>query len=61
MISMVLSVEESSEMITSSSKEPASDGTFSEVNIATDTSLQEVSDETELKKAEAKCFLIVRE
>ncbi len=28
--------------------------TFTEVNIATDTSLQEVSDETELKKAEAK-------
>ena len=27
---------------------------YSEVNIATDTSLQEVSDETELKKAEAK-------
>lgn len=27
---------------------------FSEVNIATDTSLQEISDETELKKAEAK-------
>ena len=28
--------------------------TFTEVNIATDTSLQEVQDETELKKAEAK-------
>ena len=27
---------------------------YSEVNIATDTNLQEVSDETELKKAEAK-------
>lgn len=35
-------------------EKPSSDGTFSEVNIATDTSLQEVSDETELKKAEAK-------
>ena len=35
-------------------EKPASDGTFSEVNIATDTSLQEVSDETQLKKAEAK-------
>ena len=35
-------------------EKPNSDGTFSEVNIATDTSLQEVSDETELKKAEAK-------
>ena len=35
-------------------EKPASDGTFSQVNIATDTSLQEVSDETELKKAEAK-------
>ncbi len=33
---------------------PMSDGTFAEVNIATDTSLQEVQDETELKKAEAK-------
>ena len=31
-----------------------SDGTYEEVNIATDTSLQEVSDETLLKKAEAK-------
>ncbi len=31
-----------------------SDGTYAEVNVATDTSLQEVSDETELKKAEAK-------
>ena len=30
------------------------DTVYSEVNIATDTSLQEVSDETELKKAEAK-------
>ena len=30
------------------------DKIYAEVNIATDTSLQEVSDETELKKAEAK-------
>ena len=30
------------------------DTAYAEVNIATDTSLQEVSDETELKKAEAK-------
>ena len=30
------------------------DTVYTEVNIATDTSLQEVSDETELKKAEAK-------
>ena len=35
-------------------EKPNSDGTFAQVNIATDTSLQEVSDETELKKAEAK-------
>jgi len=35
-------------------KKPMSDGTYEEVNIATDTSLQEVSDETLLKKAEAK-------
>ena len=35
-------------------EKPLSDGTYSQVNIATDTSLQEVSDETELKKAEAK-------
>ena len=30
------------------------DKIYAEVNIATDTSLQEVSDETQLKKAEAK-------
>ena len=35
-------------------EKPMADGTFSEVNIATDTSLQEVSDELDLKKAEAK-------
>ncbi len=39
-------------------KKPTKDAngndTFTEVNIATDTSLQEVQDETELKKAEAK-------
>ena len=35
-------------------EKPMYDGTFSEVNIATDTSLQEVSDELDLKKAEAK-------
>ena len=35
-------------------EKPNSDGTFAQVNIATDTSLQEVSDETQLKKAEAK-------
>ena len=35
-------------------EKPMSDGTYEEVNIATDTSLQEVSDETLLKKAEAK-------
>ena len=35
-------------------EKPMSDGSYSQVNIATDTSLQEVSDETELKKAEAK-------
>jgi len=35
-------------------EKPMSDGTFSEVNIATDTSLQEVTDDVDLKKAEAK-------
>ena len=35
-------------------EKPMSDGTYEEVNIATDTSLQEVSDEVLLKKAEAK-------
>ena len=35
-------------------EKPMYNGTFSEVNIATDTSLQEVSDELDLKKAEAK-------
>ena len=35
-------------------EKPMPDGSFSEVNIATDTSLQEVSDELDLKKAEAK-------
>ena len=35
-------------------QKPDSEKGFTEVNIATDTSLQEVSDEVELKKAEAK-------
>ena len=35
-------------------EKPMPNGSFSEVNIATDTSLQEVSDELDLKKAEAK-------
>ncbi|MGN1154028.1 MAG: hypothetical protein ACI4S3_08355, partial [Candidatus Gastranaerophilaceae bacterium] len=35
-------------------EKPMSDGTYSQVNIATDTNLQEVSDELDLKKAEAK-------
>jgi len=35
-------------------EKPMSDGTYTEVNIATDTSLQEVTDEVDLKKAEAK-------
>ena len=35
-------------------EKPMGDGTFEEVNIATDTNLQEVSDDVELKKAEAK-------
>ena len=35
-------------------KDANGNDTFTEVNIATDTSLQEVQDETELKKAEAK-------
>ena len=35
-------------------QKPMSDGSFQEVNIATDTNLQEVTDDIELKKAEAK-------
>jgi len=35
-------------------EKPMGDGTFTEVNVATDTNLQETSDEVDLKKAEAK-------
>jgi len=35
-------------------EKPETDGTYTETNVATDTNLQEVSDETSLKKAEAK-------
>ena len=35
-------------------EKPMGDGTITEVNVATDTNLQETSDEVDLKKAEAK-------